>query len=330
MLHKDWLMPSKKILSATNFQEKTMFGFHSHKNDLVALLPEVRGKYKCNVPMSKHTWFGVGGPAEVMYFPEDDDDLALFLKTRPFNLPITVIGGGSNLLVRDGGVPGVVIKLDSKFYKKWELKDGLLTCGAGMRNADLKKIMLANAVGGLEFLCSIPGHLGGAIKTNAGCFGKELKDVLVKVTIVDEDGNIREVPVHDLSLSYRSSVFPDDWIITSLTLKTEPQSPDETLKIINEQKAYRMKSQPHNEKTAGSTFKNPEGLRAWELIKKSGCAELQVNGAKVSEKHCNFLINTGNATASDIETLGETIIQRVKDETSITLEWEIKRMGINK
>ena len=148
--------------------------------------------------------------------------------------------------------------------------------------------------------------------------------------MVDEMGNIRDVPASDLSLGYRSSLFPDDWIITALTLKTEPQSPEQTQKIIEEQKAYRMKSQPHNVRTAGSTFKNPEGLRAWELIKKSGCAELQVNGAKVSDKHCNFLVNTGHATAADIEELGETIIARVRDETSITLEWEVKRMGVRK
>ncbi len=307
-----------------------MFSWTHKKNDLVKLLPEVRGRYLCDVPMSKHTWFAVGGPAEVMFFPEDNEDLSWFLKTKPYNLPVCVIGGGSNLLVRDGGVPGVVIKLDSKFYKQWKIDVDTITCGAGMRNADLKKIMLENRLGGLEFLVSIPGHLGGSIKTNAGCFGKEIKDVLVKATIVNGEGEIRDVPASDLMLSYRSSLFPEDWIITSLTLKVEPKNPEETLKIINEQKNYRIKSQPHNEKTAGSTFKNPEGLKAWELIKKSGCADLHINGAKVSEKHCNFLINTGNATAKDIETLGETIIQKVKENTSITLEWEIKRMGIHK
>ncbi len=307
-----------------------MFGLRSKKNDLVKLLPEVRGKYLCDVPLSKHTWFAVGGPAEVMYLPEDDEDLSLFMKTKPYNLPVCVIGGGSNLLVRDGGVPGVVIKLDSRYYKKWQLNGNELTCGAGMRNADLKKILLENKMGGLEFLCSIPGHLGGSIKTNAGCFGKEVKDVLLKATVVDGEGNIKEVSAADLMLSYRSSFFPDDWIVTSLTLKVHPADPEMVLKTLTEHKNYRMRSQPHNERTAGSTFKNPEGLRAWELIKKSGCADLRVNGAKVSEKHCNFLINTGNATAKDIETLGETIVQRVKEQTSITLEWEVKRMGINK
>lgn len=307
-----------------------MFGFGCKKNDLVELLPEVRGRYLCNEPLSKHTWFGVGGPAEVMFYPEDDKDLEWFMRTKPYNLPICVIGGGSNLLVRDGGVPGVVIKLDSKYYRRFELGEGLITCGAGMRNGDLKKIMLENNLGGLEFLVSIPGHLGGSIKTNAGCFGKEVKDVLVKVTIVNGEGELRDVPAEELTLGYRSSCFPDDWIITSLTFRTEPQEAEKTKQIIAEQKAYREKSQPHNVRTAGSTFKNPEGLRAWELIKKSGCADLHINGARVSDKHCNFLVNTGKATAHDLETLGETIVQKVKEHTSITLEWEVKRLGIRK
>ena len=307
-----------------------MLGLRKNKNSLVSLLPDVRGKYLCDEPMAKHTWFGVGGPAEVMFYPEDNDDLSWFLKAKPYNLPICIIGGGSNLLVRDGGIPGVVIKLDSKFYKTYTIGKGEITCGAGMRNSQLKKIKLENKLGGLEFLISIPGHLGGAVRTNAGCFGTELKDVLVKVTIVNGNGEIKDVFVKDLSLSYRNSLFPDDWIITSLTLKTIEQSPNETARIISEQKKYRLNTQPHNVRTAGSTFKNPEGLKAWELIKKSGCDVLSVNGAKVSDKHCNFLVNTGNASANDIEVLGETIIKKVKENTSITLEWEIKRMGINK
>ncbi len=305
-----------------------MFGLGKKTNNLVALLPEVRGKYLCNVPMARHTWCGVGGEAEVLYCPSDDEDLSFFLKTKPYNLPVSVIGGGSNLLVRDGGIPGVVIKLESRFHKQYIIGDGVITCGAGLRNRDLKKIMLENNIGGLEYLCSIPGHLGGAIKTNAGCYGTETKDVLVKATVVDGNGEVKEVPAADFNLGYRSSCFPDDWIITSLTLKTEPRGPNEILKILNDHKERRVKSQPYNERTAGSTFRNPEGLKAWELIKKSGCDNLQVGGAKVSEKHCNFMINTGKATAHDMETLGEMIVQRVKDETSITLEWEIKRMGI--
>lgn len=303
---------------------------HLFRRSLIDILPKVRGKYQKDVPLSKHTWFGVGGPAEVMYHPQDAEDLSHFIRTKPYNLPTCIIGGGSNLLVRDGGIPGVVIKLDSAAFRKITVEDNLITCGAGVKNAELKKIMLEHELGGLEFLCSIPGVVGGSVKTNAGCFGSEVKDVIAKATIINGTGEIKEIGVEDLLLSYRSSFFPDDWIILSLTLKATPTPAEEIRKKLEEQKAYRLKKQPCNAKTAGSTFKNPEGLRAWELIQKSGCKDLSVGGAKVSEIHSNFLINTGNATAKDIETLGETIIQRVKQKTSITLEWEIKRLGIQK
>lgn len=307
-----------------------MFGFNFLKKSLIDILPQVRGKYFKNVSLSKHTWFGVGGPAEVLYIPEDANDLSAFLKKRPYNLPISIIGGGSNLLVRDGGVPGVVIKLDSPYFKQIRFGENSITCGAGVKNIELKKVMLEKEIGGLEFLCSIPGVIGGSVKTNAGCFGSSVKDVIIEAQIIDGLGEIKVVPVDDLMLSYRSSFFPDDWIILAITFKTFHDTPGNIKTKLDEQKAYRMKNQPYNEKTAGSTFKNPEGLRAWELIKKAGCADMQIGGAKVSEKHCNFLINTGKASAKDIETLGDEIVKKVKDETSITLEWEIKRLGINK
>lgn len=303
---------------------------HLFRPSLIDILPKVKGKYQKDVPLSKHTWFGVGGPAEVMYHPQDEEDLSHFIKTKPYNLPLCVIGGGSNLLVRDGGIPGVVIKLDTTAFRKITIEDNLITCGAGVKNAELKKVMIEHRLGGLEFLCSIPGVIGGSVKTNAGCFGKEVKDVIEKATIINGMGEIKTIGVNDLLLSYRSSYFPDDWIIISLTLKATPASAEEIQKKLEEQKSYRQKNQPYKAKTAGSTFKNPEGLKAWELIQKSGCKDLSVGGAKVSEIHSNFLINTGHATAKDIETLGETIIQRVKQKTSITLEWEIKRLGIQK
>lgn len=303
---------------------------HLFRPSLIDILPKVKGKYQKDVPLSKHTWFGVGGPAEVMYHPQDEEDLSHFIKTKPYNLPLCVIGGGSNLLVRDGGIPGVVIKLDTPAFRKIAIEDNLITCGAGVKNAELKKVMIEHRLGGLEFLCSIPGVIGGSVKTNAGCFGKEVKDVIEKATIINGMGEIKTIGVNDLLLSYRSSYFPDDWIIISLTLKATPASAEEIQKKLEEQKSYRQKNQPYKAKTAGSTFKNPEGLKAWELIQKSGCKDLSVGGAKVSEIHSNFLINTGHATAKDIETLGETIIQRVKQKTSITLEWEIKRLGIQK
>ena len=304
--------------------------FNIFRKSLVDILPQVRGKYQKNVSLSKHTWFGVGGPAEIMYHPADAEDLCRFIKEKPYNLPVCLIGGGCNLLIRDGGVPGVVIKLDSPAFRRITVDGDQITCGAGVKNSELKKIMLEKGLGGLEFLCSIPGVIGGSVKTNAGCFGQEVKDVIIRAEIINGRGEIETIGVNDLLLSYRSSYFPDDWIILSLTLQTHPDAPETIKKKLDEQKAYRLKSQPCNARTGGSTFKNPEGLKAWELIKKSGCADLRVGGAKVSDIHCNFLINTGNATARDIETLGETIIQRVKQTTSITLEWEIKRLGIQK
>ena len=307
-----------------------MFGLGKDKKRLLELLPEVKGKYLPGEPLSKYTWFGVGGPAEVMYWPQDNEDLSWFMKNKPYNLPIFVIGSGSNLLVRDGGIPGVVIKLNGKFYKKWSREGDKLTCGAGMKNSELKKIMTDNNIGGLEFLVSIPGSLGGAVKTNAGCFGKELKDVLIGATVINGNGYEINVTADDFNLGYRCSFFPEEWIVTALTFKVEPQPAAKTLQIIEEHKAYRLKSQPHNVKTAGSTFKNPEGLRAWELIKKTGSNLFKVNGAEVSDVHCNFLVNTGKATAKDIEELGDKIVENVKKETSIVLEWEVKKVGVGK
>lgn len=305
-----------------------MFG--KNGTDIIKILPHVKGKYLSNEPLSKHTWFGVGGPAEVMYCPTDNTDLSWFMKNKPYNLPIFLIGSGSNLLVRDGGIPGVVIKLNSKFYRQWKIQEDKIICGAGLKNSELKKIMLNNQLGGLEFLVSIPGSLGGSVRTNAGCFGKELKDVLISATIINENGEELEVGADDFNLGYRCSFFPEEWIVTSMTLKVFPQDTEETSRIIEEHKNYRLKSQPMNAKTAGSTFKNPNGLKAWELIKKTNSDQLKVGGAVVSDVHCNFLINTGKATAQDIEDLGNAIIQNVKKETTITLEWEIKRVGIKK
>lgn len=307
-----------------------MLWFRNKKKHLLDILPHIDGKYLPNEQLKKYTWFGVGGPAEVMFCPKNNSDLQNFMKNKPYNLPVFVIGGGSNLLVRDGGIPGVVIKLNNKSYKTWQINNNLLTCGAGLKNSELKKIMLENNIGGLEFLVSIPGELGGAIKTNAGCFGQELKDVLVSATIINSQGQTLEVIAEDFNLSYRNSHFPEDWIITSLTLKTKPQSSAQTLSILNEHREYRRKNQPSNVKTAGSTFKNPDGLKAWELIKKTGSNQFKINGAEVSSVHCNFLINTGTATAKDIEELGNLIIENVKKQTSITLEWEVKRVGIAK
>ena len=302
----------------------------SYLPDISSLLPEVRGTYQKNEPMAKHTWFGVGGPAEIMYHPADTADLKHFLQNKPDNIPVYTVGGGSNLLVRDGGILGVVIKLDNKKFQQIETGDGWIKCGAGLHNTDIQKTLINKELGGLEFLCSIPGVIGGSIKTNAGCFGTEIKDVMISAEVINGIGEINTLMPEDFNLSYRNSFFPEDWIILSITFKAHPDTKENIKQKLTEQKKYRQSHQPYNAKTAGSTFKNPQGLRAWELIKNAGCADFRVGGAKVSEIHNNFLINENNATAEDIEQLGEKIIACVKEKTSITLEWEIKRLGIRK
>ena len=300
--------------------------FFASKNSLLESLPEVRGKYIENAKLSKHTWFGVGGPAEVMYIPEDEEDLKLFLLKKPDVVPVTVIGGGSNLLIRDGGILGVVIKLDSQFFKKVEFDGSYLTVGAGVKNSDLKKVLIENEIGGLEFITSVPGRIGGLLRTNAGCFGNNVSNVLVKARIMNDWGEIYEVEKEDFNFSYRSSTFPENWIILDATFECAKKEKSEIKKILDEQKKYREEHQPINKRTAGSTFKNPEGLSAWKLIQDAGCQGLKVGGAEVSDKHANFLITSGNATAQDIEELGELIVEKVKEKTSIvllTLHWHI-------
>ena len=304
--------------------------FFYKEESLVDSLPEVRGKYIENVKLAKHTWFGVGGPAEVMFVPEDYEDLKTFLVRKEPAISVNVIGGGSNLLIRDGGIPGVVIKLDSKTFKKFEINGDNLTVGAGVKNSDLQKEMIEKGLGGLEFICSVPGRIGGLIRTNAGCFGKSVSDVLVSAKIMNDWGEIYEVDGDDFNFSYRQSMFPENWIILEVTLKGFQSTSKDIKKKLEEQKEYRVKHQPINKRTAGSTFKNPEGLSAWRLIEDAGCKGLKVGGAEVSQMHSNFLINTGKATAEDIETLGEKIIEMVKEKTAITLEWEVRRMGVKK
>lgn len=308
-----------------------MFGrLFGAKTPILESLPEVRGKYIENAKLAKHTWFGVGGPAEVLFLPEDADDLKAFMVRKPEGIPVTVIGGGSNLLIRDGGIPGVVVKLDAPAFKQITFNGTEVTVGAGLKNSDLKKALVDNGVGGLEFICSVPGRIGGLLRTNAGCFGRTVSDVFVKAHILNDWGNVYETTAEDFNFSYRSSLFPDDWIVLDATFKGEKAAPEEIKKIMEEHSEYRRSHQPINQKTAGSTFKNPDGLQAWKLIKEAGCAGMKVGGAEVSPMHCNFLINRGKATAADIEELGEAIIEKVKAKTAITLEWEVRRMGVKK
>ena len=304
--------------------------FFASKSELLKILPEVRGKYIENVRLDKHTWFGVGGPAEVLYLPEDIDDLKLFLMRKPSVVPVTVIGGGSNLLIRDGGIPGVVIKLDNHNFQKIKFNDTELTVGAGLRNSELKKEFIKRGFGGLEFICSVPGRIGGLLRTNGGCFGRNVSDVFVKALVMNDWGEVHEVGAGDFNFSYRSSMFPENWIVLEATFRGFISNSDDVKKILDEHMEYRKAHQPVNKKTGGSTFKNPEGLAAWKLIKESGCTGLKVGGAEVSDMHCNFLINSGNATAEDIEKLGDLIVKTVKEKTAVTLEWEVRKMGVKK
>ena len=300
------------------------------KNRIAEFLPKIRGKYTYDVPMKKYTRLAVGGNAEVLFEPEDAKDLEFFIRTKPRNLPIFVLGGGSNVLVRDGGIIGVVLKLSSPSFKKHELNGNLLTCGAGLNNANLLRIMCDSLLGGLEFLCTIPGTIGGAMRTNASCFGFSISDYWESAQIMDRNGDIKELYREDFNTEYRDGMFPDDWIILNVTFRMENSAKHIIKGKIKEYQAYKKANQPCDKRTAGSFFKNPDGLMAWELVKKAGCDRLKHGGAEVSAMHNNFIINKGGATASDIEILGDEIIQKVKEKTSIVLEPRIKKVGVKK
>ena len=296
----------------------------------LSTLPDIKGKYKFKEPMKNHTWLNAGGCAEVMFLPEDEEDLQFFLQNVDKTIPLFVLGGGSNLLVRDGGFDGIIIKLENKSFAKIRIEKDLIYCGAGLKNAALKNFLIENHAGGLEFVCSIPGTIGGLVRSNAGCFGAELCDVLISAKIIDGSGNIFEVEPQDLHLAYRKSDFPADWIVLELCLKTKNCPPEDIAKMIDEQALYRRTHQPQGVRTAGSTFKNPPEHRAWELIKAVGGDALKIGGAHFSAQHCNFLINDGTATAENIEKLGKIVIERVKTQKNINLEWEIKIIGKQK
>jgi UDP-N-acetylmuramate dehydrogenase len=290
-------------------------------------LPKTRGRLTVDAPLGGLTWFRVGGNAEVLFRPADVDDLAEFLTQLPEEIPVTVIGVGSNLLVRDGGVPGVIIRLAGSFGHIDVMGD-IITAGAAA--LDLTVAMTAQEAGltGLEFLSGVPGTIGGALRMNAGAFGGEMKDVTLSATAIDRAGTTQLLTLPDLGMSYRHCGCPDDYIFLSATMQGRRGQPAAIAAKMAEIKTAREDSQPTRVRTGGSTFANPPGLKAWELIDKAGCRGLIRGGAQVSEKHCNFLLNLGEATAADIEGLGEDVRRRVLETSGITLEWEIRRVGI--
>jgi UDP-N-acetylmuramate dehydrogenase len=296
-------------------------------SSLAAEMPNLRGRLLANVPLADITWFRVGGPAEVLFTPADEADLAYFLARLPRQIPTFVVGLGSNLLVRDGGVRGVVIRLGRGFADTRIEAEHRLRAGAAVPDVKLARAAADAAISGLAFYRGIPGSIGGALRMNAGAHGRETREVLREARAVDRQGNIHVLPVADLKLSYRHCGVPDDWIFTAALYQGQPGTAAEILKQMAEVADYREAHQPIKQRTGGSTFKNPPGASAWKLIDQAGCRGLRVGGAQVSEMHCNFLVNDQAATAEDIERLGETVRARVAAHCGVTLQWEIMRLG---
>jgi UDP-N-acetylmuramate dehydrogenase len=295
--------------------------------DLKSRAPQVRGRLLANQSLAELTWFRVGGPAQVLFMPEDEADLAGFLKALPADVPVIVVGLGSNLIVRDGGIPGVVVRLGRGFN---DVKvDGLrITAGPAVPDVKVARAAQEAGIAGLSFMRGIPGAVGGALRMNGGAYGGETKDVLVSVRAVDRTGRIHVLGNADMHYTYRHCGVPDDFIFTEATFEGRTGDPAVIAAEMDKITESREATQPIKSRTGGSTFKNPPGHKAWQLIDKAGCRGLVVGGAQVSELHCNFLINQGTATAADIETLGETVRKRVKDSSGVDLEWEIKRIGV--
>jgi UDP-N-acetylmuramate dehydrogenase len=295
---------------------------------LKARMPELRGHLLANQSLGELTWFRVGGPAQAFFMPQDENDLAYFLQTLAVEIPVTVIGAGSNLIVRDGGVPGVVIRLGRGFNDIKVEPDNCITSGTAMLDVMVARAAQAAGIAGLAFFSGIPGSIGGALRMNGGAYGGETKDVLVEARGVDRQGNLRSYSNAEMGFSYRHCGVPDDVIFTAALFQGRAGNPEEIAAEMAEIKGKREKSQPRN-RTGGSTFKNPPGASAWQLVDAAGCRGLKVGQAKVSELHSNFLITLEGASATDIETLGETVRARVKAHSGVELEWEIKRIGIN-
>lgn len=296
------------------------------RDDLMTRLPAVRGRLAAAAPLADITWFRVGGLAEVMFRPADRDDLVAFLKGKPADVAVTALGVGSNTLVRDGGVDGVVVRLGRGFVEI-EAEGEEIVAGAGALDVNVAQTAQIHGIAGLEFLRGIPGTVGGGLRMNAGAYGTEFKDVLVWAEAVDMQGNLHRLSPAEMKFGYRHCGVPADWIFLGARLKGRVGDKADIQARMDEIQAAREGSQPIRARTGGSTFANPEGHKAWQLVDAAGCRGLVVGDAQVSEQHCNFLINRGNATAADLETLGETVREKVKASSGIELRWEIKRIG---
>lgn len=296
---------------------------------LIERLPQVRGEYRADAPVAQLTWFRVGGPAEVLFRPADEADLIEFLAGRPGDVPVTVLGVGSNTLIRDGGVAGVVIRL-GKAFADARVEGDRVVAGAGALDVTVAATAQRGGLTGLEFLSGIPGTVGGALRMNAGAYGSEVRDMLVSARAIDALGHPHTLAAAELGLSYRHCAVPEDWIFTSAVFQGRPGDPAVIAQAMADIRDAREETQPRRVRTGGSTFANPEGRRAWQLIDAAGCRGLRIGGAQVSEKHCNFLLNIGDASAEEIEALGEEVRRRVRETSGIELRWEIRRIGLAK
>jgi UDP-N-acetylmuramate dehydrogenase len=301
---------------------------------LLERLPPVRGKLEAGVVLAPFTWFRVGGAAEVLFQPADEADLAAFLAACPADVPVQVVGVGSNLIVRDGGVPGVVIRLSPRGFGSVVAEGLRITACAAALDAAVARKAADAGIAGLEFYRGVPGTIGGALRMNAGCYDAETRDILVEAVALDRQGRRHLLSNADMGFSYRHSTVPADWIFVSATFEGRADDPAAILGRMEAITARREASQPIRERTGGSTFKNPDpvqsgGRKSWQVIDAAGLRGARVGGAQMSEKHCNFMINTGTASAADLEALGDHVIATVKAREGVDLHWEIKRIGVS-
>jgi UDP-N-acetylmuramate dehydrogenase len=291
-------------------------------------LPKVRGRLTADAPLAPLVWFKAGGTAEWLFEPADVDDLGLFLAELDPEVPVMALGLGSNLIVRDGGVPGVVVRLGKPFATVGALDSTTLRCGGGASGILVSSTARDAAIGGVEFLRSIPGTVGGFVRMNGGAYGREVKDVLLECEVVLRTGRQKRLDLAELGYTYRHSILPDGCVVVGATFRGHVAEPASVQAEMDRIAAAREESQPLRSRTGGSTFKNPAGTKAWQLIDAAGCRGLTRGDAQVSEKHCNFLLNLGNASAADIEALGEDVRARVLENSGVELEWEIQRVGV--
>ncbi len=298
-------------------------------DEVMARAPKLRGRLVADAPIAEATWFRVGGPAEALFSPADGDDLAYVLSALPREVQVTTIGLGSNLIVRNGGIPGLAIRLGGRAFGSVEIMEGFrIAVGAATPDQYVAKAAAIAGVDGLAFLRGVPGAIGGALIMNAGAHGGEVKDALIEARGIDRTGAGHVFSNAEMGFSYRHSLAPDDVVFIGATFQGRPGEPKAIEAEMERITRARETSQPIREKTGGSTFKNPPGMKAWELIDKAGCRGLQLGGAQVSTMHCNFLINLGTATAADLEALGEEVRRRVLETSGVPLDWEIKRIGV--